>query len=171
MLAAPASADAQADFQVSRVSTPPLIDGKLTDEAWNEAPLDLGRWIWSKPAARRAHGPHDRRPHRVRRPVYLLRLPLLRPRAARIRTTISRRDNVFNDDWIALSLDSTGTGQTAYHLFVNPCGIQMARLNTRVGRAFEVGLLWDSAGEVSEDGYVVEVRLPLQTIRFSGGEQ
>jgi len=31
--------------------------------------------------------------------------------------------------------------------------------------------LWDSVGRVTDDGYVVEVRLPLQSIRFSGGDQ
>ena len=30
---------------------------------------------------------------------------------AKIRTTVSRRDSVFSDDWIALSFDSTGTGR------------------------------------------------------------
>ena len=29
--------------------------------------------------------------------------------------------------------------------------------------------MWYSVGRVTDDGYVVEVRLPLQTIRFSGG--
>jgi hypothetical protein len=31
--------------------------------------------------------------------------------------------------------------------------------------------LWDSAGKITDDGYTVEIRLPLQTIRFSGGDQ
>ena len=62
-----------------------------------------------------------RRPHRLRRSQHLLRVPLLRQRARqdphqrqpsatpRSATTGSR-----------ISLDSAGTGQTAYHLFSNP---------------------------------------------------
>jgi hypothetical protein len=48
----------------------------------------------------------------------------------RIRTTISRRDNVSNDDWVGVSLDSSRAGQIAYHLFVNPSGIQMDALQS-----------------------------------------
>ena len=82
----------------------------------------------------------------------------------KIRTTISRRDNAFNDDWVGLSLDSAGTGQTSYHLFVNPSGIQMDALNTpSSGEPFEADFVWDSVGKLTDDGYVVEVRLPLLT--------
>ena len=34
------------------------------------------------------------------------------PEPRRIRTTISRRDNMFSDDWVGLSLDSVGNGQS-----------------------------------------------------------
>jgi hypothetical protein len=88
----------------------------------------------------------------------------------KIRTTLSRRDNVFNDDWVALSLDSTGTRQTSYHLFVNPSGVQMDAVNTASsGERFETDLVWESAGKMTRDGYVVEIAIPLQTIRFSNG--
>src|SRR5207237_8335237 len=90
----------------------------------------------------------------------------------KIRTTLSRRDTAFNDDWIAMSLDSAGTGQTAYHLFVNPSGIQMDAINTSAsGEQFEADLVWDSVGRATDDGYIVEIRLPLQSIHLSGRDQ
>ena len=89
----------------------------------------------------------------------------------KIRTTISRRDSAFNDDWIAMSLDSAGTGQTAYHLFVNPSGSQMDALNTSAsGEQFDADLVWYSVAKITDDGYVVEMQVPLQTLRFSGGD-
>src|SRR5207247_1858663 len=84
--------------------------------------------------------------------------------------TITRRDNAFNDDWVAISLDSTRAGQTAYHLFVNPSGIQMDALNTARNEDFSPDFVWQSAGRVDDQGYVVEMRVPLQTIRFRSGE-
>src|SRR4029077_8249838 len=30
--------------------------------------------------------------------------------------------------------------------------------------------IWDSAGRITDTGYTVEIRLPLQSIRFTGGE-
>src|SRR5206468_1098067 len=92
------------------------------------------------------------------------------PEPDKIRTTISRRDNIFSDDWVGFSLDSANTGQTSYHLIVNPSGIQMDALNTpSSGERWEADLLWDSAAKLTSDGYVVEIKLPLQSIRFPGG--
>lgn len=71
--------------------------------------------------------------------------------------------------WIGFSLDSNG-GQNAYHLFVNPSGIQMDALNgSSSGERFEADLVWDSAGKLTENGYAVEIKLPLQSIRFRSG--
>jgi hypothetical protein len=89
-----------------------------------------------------------------------------------IRTTVSKRDNSGNDDWFALSLDSAGTGQSAYHLFTNPSGSQMDALNTSAsGEQFDADMVWYSAAKTTADGYVVEVRIPLQTLRFAGADE
>jgi uncharacterized protein DUF5916/cellulose/xylan binding protein with CBM9 domain len=165
-----ARAQSHPDFQVSRVSAPPVIDGDLSDEAWSGNPLDLGEWISYNPL--RGEKVFFRTEVRIvydDRNIYFA-FHCFDDEPAKIRTTVSRRDSVFSDDWIALSLDSAGTGQTAYHLFVNPSGIQMDALNTASGERFEADLIWDSVGKIVDDGYVVEVKLPLQTIRFSGGD-
>ena len=89
----------------------------------------------------------------------------------KIRTNIAKRDAAFSDDWIALSLDSAGTGQAAYHLFSNPSASQMDALNTSAsGEQFDADMVWFSAAKTTSDGYVVELQIPLQTLRFSGGD-
>src|SRR2546426_10717570 len=159
-------------FHIARATDPPKVDGILNDEAWNREPLPLGEWVSYNPL----RGGHADQRTDVRiayddRYIYFA-FHCFDNEPDKIRTTITRRDTAFNDDWIALSLDSAGTGQTAYHLFVNPSGIQMDALNTSAsGEQFEADLLWDSVGKVTDDGYAVEIRLPLQTIRFSGGDQ
>jgi hypothetical protein len=160
------------DFPIARTTDPPKIDGILNDEIWKQQPLPLGEWISYNPL----RGGRTELRTEVQmayddRNIYFA-FHCFDSEPDKIRTTISRRDTAFNDDWIALSLDSAGTGQTAYHLFVNPSGIQMDALNTSAsGEQFEADLLWDSAGRITDDGYVIEIRLPLQTIRFSGGSQ
>ena len=42
------------------------------------------------------------------------------PEPDKVRSTLSRRDQLWNDDWVGLSLDSVGNGQSSYDLFVNP---------------------------------------------------
>jgi len=162
------------EFRVARAAEPPTIDGVLNDEVWKQEPLVLGDWISYNPLR------GDKMPTLLRTEVRIayddrnlyFAFHCFDNEPDKIRTTVSRRDNAFSDDWIAMSLDSAGTGQTAYHLFVNPSGIQMDALNTSAsGEQFDADLVWYSVGKVTEDGYVVEIRLPLQTIRFSGGDE
>ena len=88
----------------------------------------------------------------------------------KIRTTISRRDNAFSDDWVGVSLDSSRAGQLAYHLFVNPSGIQMDALQSGSdGEDFAPDWVWQSAGHVGADGWSAEIRVPLENIRFRSG--
>jgi hypothetical protein len=168
----PAWAQNRPQFEVPRITQPPRIDAELDDEAWREDPLDIGEWISYNPL--RGEKFDKRTEVRIAyddRNIYIA-FHCFDSEPDKIRTTISRRDSVFNDDWVGLSLDSAGTGQTAYHLFVNPSGIQMDALQTSSsGERFEADMIWDSAGKITDDGYVVEIKLPLQTIRFSGGDQ
>jgi hypothetical protein len=88
----------------------------------------------------------------------------------KIRATISRRDSVFSDDWVGLSLDSTRAGQLAYHLFVNPYGIQMDALQSGSnGEDFAPDWVWQSAGHIHADGWSAEIRVPIENIRFRSG--
>ena len=170
--AVPGRIDAQdrPALHVSRATVPPKIDGVLDDPAWRGEPLTLGHGC---PTTRCAANPAPERTE-VRitydeRFVYFA-FHCLTDDPTSVRTTVSKRDNVFNDDWIGFSLDSTGARQTAYHLMVNPSGVQMDAVNTSAsGEKFDTDFVWYSAGARTADGYVVELALPLQTIRFSKG--
>jgi hypothetical protein len=163
-------AEDRPEFAVSRALEPPKIDGVLEDEVWQNPPLMLGDWVSYSPlAGERAAFRTEVRVAYDDRYLYF-GFHCFDPEPAKIRTTISRRDNIFNDDWVGISLDSAATGQTSYHLMVNPSGIQMDALNTpSSGERWEADLIWDSASQVTDDGYVAEMRIPLQSIRFSSG--
>jgi len=170
-LSSAAYSQSQPELHVSRATQPPRIDGDLHDEAWSGAALETADWLSYNPL----YG--TKMPQRTEARItyddrfLYFAFHCIDTEPEKIRTTISRRDNVFNDDWVGLSLDSNGTAQTSYHLFVNPSGIQMDALNTpSSGERFEADLVWDSAGKRTDDGYNVEIRLPLQSIRFHSGE-
>ena len=88
----------------------------------------------------------------------------------KIRSTISRRDNVWNDDWVGVSLDSSRAGQIAYHMFVNPSGIQMDALQS-ANEDTSPDWLWQSAGRVDAEGYVVEIRLAASEHQIQGRQR
>lgn len=165
------------DITIERASQPPKIDGVLDDEAWAKvAPLPGGPtdWVSYQP------GRGDKMPDIYRTEVRItyddrniyFALHCFDNEPAKIRTTVSRRDSSFSDDWVAMSLDSAGTGQSAYHLFSNPSGSQMDAINTSAsGEQFDADVVWFSAGRVTSDGYVIEIRLPLQSLRFKAGDR
>ncbi|HET9272561.1 MAG TPA: DUF5916 domain-containing protein, partial [Vicinamibacterales bacterium] len=157
------------DLQARRVMTPPKLDGVLDDEAWSGGPFVLDPWS--------SYNPLRGQTELLQTQVWMafddkaiyFAFKCLDPEPDKIRTTISRRDNVWNDDWVGVSLDSSRAGQMAYHMFINPSGIQMDALQTR-NEDTAVDWTWQSAGRVDSGGYTVEVRLPLQSIRFKGGD-
>ena len=171
-----ATAEAQEPpFSVQRAPEPPNIDGILDDSAWAQVqPMPTGQWVSYNPNR------GDRMPDEYRtevriayddRNVYFA-FHCFDHEPQNIRTNVAKRDSSFNDDWFALSLDSAGTGQSAYHLFTNPSGSQMDALNTSAsGEQFDADMVWYSAGKTTADGYVVEVRIPLQTLRFSAADE
>ena len=158
-------------MQATRLTKAPTIDGILDDEAWVGAPLPAGPWLSYNPL----HG--DTLPHATTvwagydADALYFAFRCDDPEPARIKTSITRRDNIWSDDWVGLSLDALGTGQVSYHLMVNPSGIQLDMINTIAGSEdTSPDWIWQSAGHVSDKGYSVEIRLPLQTLRFNGGQ-
>jgi hypothetical protein len=163
-------AAARPELRAQRAAHPPAIDGVLDDSVWREPAIDNGEW--------RSYNPlyGDTVPQQTKVWVaydadYLyFAFQCLDPEPGGIKTSITRRDNIGADDWVGLSLDALGTGQQSYHLMVNPSGVQMDMLNSVAGGEDESpDYVWDSAGRLNDSGYAVEIRLPLQTLRFRGG--
>ena len=160
----------RAERRAVRVASPPTIDGTLGDEAWQVPPLETGEWLSYSPL----HG--DRIPQTTSvwfayDDDYLyFAFKCDDPEPAAIKTSVTRRDNIGGDDWVAVSLDALGTGQLAYHMFVNPSGVQMDALNSAAGGEDSApDWRWDTAGQLTPTGYAVEMRVPLQSIRLKGG--
>ena len=159
-----------AGLRATYLSQPPVIDGRLDDDAWSAAPLKTGEWKSYNPL----HG--DTVPQQTTvwvgydKDALYFAFRCDDPEPGRIKTSITHRDNIWSDDWVGLSLDALGTGQTSYHLMVNPSGIQLDMINTLAGNEdTSPDWIWESAGRIDDKGYTVEIRLPLQTIRFGGG--
>jgi hypothetical protein len=82
------------------------------------------------------------------------------------------RDASFsNDDRIEILLDTYHDRRNAFRFAVNPLGTQQDALITDEGR--DVNISWDapwvSQGRIDAEGFVVEIAIPLTTIRFTKG--
>jgi hypothetical protein len=168
---ASAQSEPRPDLRATRAAAAPVIDGALDDEAWQSAPLPTGEWLSYNPLYGEAIPQKTTVWFSYDSDYLYFAFKCDDPNPSGIKTSITRRDNVWNDDWVGLSLDALGTGQQSYHMMVNPSGVQMDMLNSVAGNEDpSPDWAWDSAGRLTETGYAVEIRLPLQSIRFKGGD-
>ncbi len=85
-----------------------------------------------------------------------------------LRSTMCQRDRFSANDHVCILLDTYGEGAWAYELFVNPYGIQSDRLWSNIGGQEDPGfdLSWESAAQITDSGYQVEVAIPFASMRF-----
>ena len=87
----------------------------------------------------------------------------------KIKASLSKRDTMFQDDYAGVFIDTFGDQQNAYAFLVNPLGIQGdALLNSKGDMEPTLDLVWYSKGQIDDQGYTLEWRVPLQSIRFPG---
>ncbi|MCP4655732.1 MAG: carbohydrate binding family 9 domain-containing protein, partial [bacterium] len=97
------------------------------------------------------------------------------PDPSTIRAHIADRDTVAEDDFVGITVDPFNDGRRGFEFFVNPLGVQMDLVNDDLTRteSFSWDAIWDSAGRLTGDGYVVEIAIPFSSLRFprTAGEQ
>ncbi|HEX7091853.1 MAG TPA: DUF5916 domain-containing protein [Longimicrobiales bacterium] len=169
------------DVTVPRVEPAAVVvDGRLDEPAWAQAVRLTGFWQLE---------PVDGRPAAERTEVLVWYSPdaihfgiLAYDRDPRsIRATNADRDAIDGEDHVVIYLDTFNDRRRAYVFAVNPLGVQQDGVRTEgaasAGRMFggETDLspdfLFESSGRVTSEGYVVEVRIPFKSLRFSGAEE
>lgn len=155
-------------IRVPRFQTPPTIDGRLDDEAWNSAvvltdfyQISPGDNIApSKPT--QVYLGYDA--HHLYMAFYCFDEP------DKIRATVAQRDDVFGEDNVRVYLDTFNDQRRAYLLAFNPYGIQQDGIFTEGrGPDFTVDIVMESKGQIMADGWVVEVAVPFKSLRYQVG--
>jgi hypothetical protein len=89
----------------------------------------------------------------------------------KIRSTVAKRDNIFQDDYVGFYLDTFNDQRKAFEIFFNPLGIQGDGVLTEGrGEDFSVDLLLDSKGTIGDNGYFVEIAIPFKSLRYEAGK-
>ena len=94
------------ELRARAAAIPPKLDGVLDDEVWAGAPLPLDAWVSYNPM--RGEAAIQRTSVWVgydAEAIYIA-FRCFDTEPEKIKTTISRRDTAWNDDWVAVSLDS-----------------------------------------------------------------
>ncbi len=86
--------------------------------------------------------------------------------------SLFRRDGNETSDWVYVSFDSYNDKRTAFTFAVNPRGVQKDILyfDDR-GEDVRWDAVWEAEAEMLNNGWSVEMRIPLSQLRFSSKDQ
>ncbi|MCX6570597.1 MAG: DUF5916 domain-containing protein [Candidatus Aminicenantes bacterium] len=157
----------QAEVPVlTKATVPPVIDGVLDDAVWSTAlrfdgfktfKPDYGKDGSQKTEAYIAHDAEN----------FYFAFRCYDSEPSKVKAAVSKRDNIFQDDMVFINLDTFNDNQSAFVFMLNPLGIQgdgMLTVNGNVEASFDT--VWYSKGRIDDQGWTVEARIPLQSIRF-----
>ena len=147
---------------------PPVIDGKLDDEVWKSATV-LKDFYQVQPGDNIAPS----KPTEVflgRDAKFLYVAFHCYDEPDKVRATIAKRDNIFNDDYVGILFDTFNDGRKAYEFDFNPLGVQADGSWTDNGEDFNPDIVMESKGSVTSDGWVVEVAVPFKSLRYVAGK-
>src|SRR2546427_4605875 len=156
-------------LKMPKFDQPPAIDGKLDDEIWKSA-IVLKDFYQIQPGDNIAPS----KPTEVMlgydsRFIYIAFHCYDEP--DKVRSTIPKRDNIWNDDYVGILFDTFNDGRKAYEFDFSPLGIQADGIWTDgQGEDFNPDIVMESKGLVTSDGWTVEAAIPFKSLRYVAGK-
>lgn len=160
-------------FTVAAVRTeiPPVIDGILDDEVWNNAP-SVSDFIQFEP--------DKDKPASVRTVakilydndyIYLAFL-CYDPEPEKIELETRRDRLMMGVDSVTVDLDTFNDDRTMYYFRTNPLGVQHDGRVTDNGRVADTNWdgIWKSAGARIEEGWSAEMAISFTSVKFQSGK-
>ncbi len=162
-----------------KISTPIMLNGKLDNPAWLlSQPVELLYEIV----------PGENTPAPQKTLVYTLYdeknlyfgFRCFDTNPELIRAHITDRDNMFQDDFVFVAIDTYGDYQRYYELAVNPFGIKgdiMAVSNNvdAWGRSnnedVSFDMIWEAKAEKNENGWTAEMAIPFASLNFPKADE
>lgn len=146
-----------------------IIDGDLTDEGWKSAARsDQFTQHWPQslvkpPVTTEAMMTFDE--------SYLYIAIRAEGDPQELRASLRDRDEIWNDDYVGILLDTYGTANWYYEIFVNPLGVQGDLVASNQGEDIGADFIFQSEGQVTPTGYQVEIAIPFSNLRFPDADE
>lgn len=88
-----------------------------------------------------------------------------------IRANLSSRENIDGDDHVEITFDTFNDQRAAFSFRTTPLGIQWDARWTegssrRAGFDTTLEMVWESEGELTDQGYMARMSIPLRSLRF-----
>ena len=161
------------EIYAARVQTPPVLDGLLDDEVWENVVPESDFLQWR---------PYNLKPPAEKTEVRLVYddnyiyvgVNCLTSKPEKIVGRLGRRDSwqeSFGEksDWVVVAFDSNNDDRTGHHFFVNTVG---SRLDVALSGGGKGGFdsswdaVWDFKSALHENGWSIEYRFPFSIFSF-----
>jgi hypothetical protein len=161
---------AETIIKIPKTDKAPIIDGQLNESVWSKAYV-FDNFKTFKPD-------YGKKPNRKTIAYIMYDSENIYfaihafDNREKIKTSIKKRDNMFDDDWAGIVLDTFNDSQSAYAFLVNPSGIQGDGIMGINGNFKETqDFVWYSAGKIDNKGYTIECKIPLKSLRFPAAKK
>jgi uncharacterized protein DUF5916/cellulose/xylan binding protein with CBM9 domain len=159
--------------RAQRIAEGPVIDGRLDEAAWKDAP-EIGGFRQKEPE----EGAPASEPTTVRvlydASSLYIGVQLTDSRPAEVRASELRRDNPLeNDDTFAVLLDTYHDHRNAFLFRINARGTRFDALVRNESRYLSTDWdeQWTAAAAIGEQGWSAEIAIPFKILRFSGASE
>jgi hypothetical protein len=152
------------EVTIQKATSPILIDGFLNEDAWSTA-VYVDGFTETFPGDQ-VRPPHDTKVKLTYDETYLYLGIIAYDNPSVIRSNLTDRDGIFNDDFVGIIIDTYGNGTWGYQLFFNPKGIQGDMRISGGNEDSGFHIVQYSEGRITDEGYVVEVAIPFSELRF-----
>jgi hypothetical protein len=168
-------------FLPQLTATPPRVDGELDEPQWRSAVLLTAFSSYNPVDGRPAQDSTEVRLWYAEDALYVGVRAWAPP--GTVRATLAERDRIANDDWVAIHLDTFNDRRRSFVFAANPYGVQADGMRSEqsagpgVSRAALAAVdlsqdyIWQSAGRLLDDGFLVEMRIPFKSLRFQAAER
>lgn len=158
----------------TRTKTPPVIDGIINDEEWEQALL-IEEFLQHEPY--NLELPSVKTVARILYDDNYLYVSFLNfdSNPEKIMATRGRRDDweLFfqgNSDWVGFGFDSNNDDKTGNYFAVNAAGIQLdIAVSGQDHRGWDRtwNAVWDSEVSINKNGWSAEIRIPFSALQYS----
>ncbi len=179
--AAPALAAAQepkpaaATLVIPKLSHAPKIDGVLDNPIWTTEALKIEDFVQLSPKENGVPGEKTVAYLGYDEKNLYIAFRCFDRKASTVRCSVTGRDNILQDDWIVVFLDTFNEKRRAFSFFLNPIGVQMDMIRVEEGGSDNMDGSWDtvftSDGKLDPEGWTVEAAIPFKSLRFPNEEK
>jgi hypothetical protein len=147
------------------VVEPPVLDGRLDDAAWRDAPASAA---FTQKSPREGEAPTERTSVRVVYDDDALWIGVdCEQKGSPVIARLTRRDREVEADWVSVALDTRRDEKSAFVFEVNAGGalLDAVRFND-ADFSTDWDENWDARVSVHKDGWSAEYRIPFRILRF-----